>query len=328
MSVIHIGDFYFPVEATQRTLHALHFMDSSGNVYHAQAMGSDCPSRTRISDGVNVYNIGGYELIYDVSDINKCVEVSLDSGCYRLEIRGGKGGDGGGNSGSGMQALAQEYEFKLSGTSTAYLFRGGDGADGDIIISSEVYSGGGGGASGLDSVVILNGDEYSSTGGAGGRGASARDYNGKVQNCGGGGGGNAVDGDINGMNAAGYYAINNNFYMCGAGGGGAPTGIGGDKYIDIVSDKSYSGEAGESADANAGGTGGKSYRIVASKDGGAGGQSNIFSCGGRAMYSYGGGGGGAIQTKAVSQINLNGGNGGAGTTGISSTSYIRIYKFK
>ena len=76
-----------------------------------------------------------------------------------------------------------------------------------------------------------------------------------------------------------------------------------------------------------GGDGGNAWRIVGSTDGGAGGATVAFSCGGHTLNSYGGGGGGAVQAKFTLAVNMDGGAGGTGTTGASDTSYVRIYKF-
>ena len=76
-----------------------------------------------------------------------------------------------------------------------------------------------------------------------------------------------------------------------------------------------------------GADGGNAWRIVGSTDGGAGGATVAFSCGGHTLNSYGGGGGGAVQAKFTLAVNMDGGAGGTGTTGASDTSYVRIYKF-
>ena len=78
---------------------------------------------------------------------------------------------------------------------------------------------------------------------------------------------------------------------------------------------------------DSGGDGGNAWRIVGSTNGGVGGATVAFSCGGHTLNSYGGGGGGAVQAKFTLPVNMDGGAGGTGTTGASDTSYVRIYKF-
>lgn len=75
---------------------------------------------------------------------------------------------------------------------------------------------------------------------------------------------------------------------------------------------------------DSGGDGGNAWRIVGSTNGGAGGATVAFSCGGHTLNSYGGG---AVQAKFTLAVNMDGGAGGTGTTGASDTSYVRIYKF-
>ena len=85
-----------------------------------------------------------------------------------------------------------------------------------------------------------------------------------------------------------------------------------------------SGGASVAGGQDSGGDGGNAWRIVGSTNGGAGGATVAFSCGGHTLNSYGGG---AVQAKFTLAVNMDGGAGGTGTTGASDTSYVRIYKF-
>ena len=89
----------------------------------------------------------------------------------------------------------------------------------------------------------------------------------------------------------------------------------------------YGGGASVAGGQDSGGDGGNAWRIVGSTNGGVGGATVAFSCGGHTLNSYGGGGGGAVQAKFTLPVNMDGGAGGTGTTGASDTSYVRIYKF-
>lgn len=304
MPAIHIGDIQIPVQMVQQTTPSLKIMDATGTVYYADAMAGACPDSVKVSDGTNVYSVGTQYLYYESDSVNSCDTISLPPGCYSVQVRGGRGGAGGGNGGAGMDAVAQTYSFTITQQTDAVVFRGGDGNAGAVNTSGNAASGGGGGASGVASMFAINGAVV-------------------MSDCGAGGGGNA--GDMS--NALGGYAdsgLGNGFFLCGAGGGGAPSGSGGDG----ASSGAYRADAGGDGTGTGGGDGGAAHRMLSERSGGDGGATLSFSCGGQMLYSYGGGGGGGVQASSnVPYRDVNGGAGGTGSTGASDTSYVRIYKF-
>lgn len=323
MPAIHIGDIQIPVQMVQQTTPSLKIMDATGTVYYADAMAGACPDSVKVSDGTNVYSVGTQYLYYESDSVNSCDTISLPPGCYSVQVRGGRGGAGGGNGGAGMDAVTQTYSFTITQQTDAVVFRGGDGNAGAVNTSGNAASGGGGGASGVASMFAINGAVVMSDGGAGGRGAGGIDANGDAHDCGAGGGGNA--GDMS--NALGGYAdsgLGNGFFLCGAGGGGAPSGSGGDG----ASSGTYRADAGGDGTGTGGGDGGAAHRMLSERSGGDGGATLSFSCGGQMLYSYGGGGGGGVQASSnVPYRDVNGGAGGTGSTEASDTSFVRIYKF-
>ena len=322
MPAINIADIQIPVQMVQNTTPSLKIMDSSGVVYYADAMMGACPNAVKIYDSENTYSIGAQTLVYESDSFDVCETVTLVPGCYYVEVRGGRGGDGGNNAGSGANATIQSYNFVINQQTDVFVFRGADGNAGGVNIDGDVATGGGGGASGAPSLFAIGNDVIVSDGGAGGRGASGIDANGNAQNCGAGGGGNA--GDLsNGLGAYADSGLTNSFFICGAGGGGAPNGVGGAR----ANSGLYYGDVGGDADINNGGGGGEAHRLLSSHSGGAGGATVSFSCAGQNLYSYGGGGGGAVESKTINSSNMDGGAGGSGTTGTSDVSFVRIYRF-
>ena len=324
MPAINIGDIQIPVQMVQQTTPSLKIMDSSGTIYYVDAMPGECPDCLKVSDGTNVYSIGTRHLVHEASGFDSCETVSLAPGCYYVEVRGGRGGDGGNNDGSGADAVMQSYSFTITTTTDVYVFRGSDGNAGGVNIDGNIASGGGGGASGAPSMVAFGDTVVISEGGAGGIGGRGVANNSEVYECGAGGGGNAGE-NSNGLNAVAHYTWDYNFLMCGAGGGGAPNGAGGAEASALSG--GYGGGASVAGGQDSGGDGGNAWRIVGSTNGGAGGATVAFSCGGHTLNSYGGGGGGAVQAKFTLAVDMDGGAGGTGTTGASDTSYVRIYKF-
>lgn len=322
MPVINIADVQIPVQTVQQTVPSLKIMDSTGTIYYADTMPGACPDAVKVSDGNIVYSIGAQTLYYETSNFNSCETINLEPGCYYVEVRGGTGGDGGNNSGSGADAITKTYSFTILENTSAIVFRGADGAPGTVNIDGDITSGGGGGASGVPSLFAIGDVVIVSDGGNGGRGGFAHKYGGDEQQCGAGGGGNAGD-MANGANALVNYVLTDNLFMCGAGGGGAPGGVGGTDAVNGA----YRGDAGNAGTQDSGGAGGGAHRVFDSKDGGAGGATVSFSCAGQTLYSYGGGGGGAVEARSFSQVNLEGGNGGSGSINSSDTSMVRIYKF-
>lgn len=324
MPAINIGDIQIPVQMVQNTTPSLKIMDASGTIYYVDAMMGACPDAVKVSDGENVYSIGAQTLVYESNSFDTCETVTLTPGCYFVQVRGGRGGDGGNNAGSGGDAEIQTHSFTITQQTDVFVFRGGDGNAGGVNISGNITTGGGGGASGVPSMVAFGDNVVISDGGSGGRGGRGVANNSEVYECGSGGGG-GVGADSNGLDAVAHYTWDYNFLMCGAGGGGAPNGAGGGEASALSG--GYGGGASMAATHDAGGAGGNAWRIVGSTDGGAGGATVSFSCGGHTLYSYGGGGGGAVQAKFTLAQNLDGGAGGSGTTGTSASSFVRIYKF-
>lgn len=324
MPAIYIGDIQIPVQMAQKTTPSLKVMDASGVVYYADAILGACPNAVKVSDGTDVYSIGAKTLVYQADAINSCEMVNLPAGCYFAEIRGGRGGDGGNNAGSGMDAAVQSYSFTITQPTDVYVFRGADGNAGAVNIDGNIATGGGGGASGMPSMLVVGENVIISDGGAGGRGGVASDNSGATYECGSGGGGNGGE-NANGLNAIAHYTWDYNFLMCGAGGGGAPNGASGVS-ADALSG-GYGGDASDAGSPDSGGRGGDAWRLVSTTTGGAGGASVSMSCAGQTLTSYGGGGGGAVQAKFTLPVNMDGGNGGSGTTGNSETSFVRIFRF-
>ncbi len=325
MPVLNIGDVQIQVETVQRTTPSLKFMDDTGQIYYVGVREGACPNSLKVSDGNKTYTVGDSTLYFSATSVNSCDTVTLEPGCYNVQIRGGRGGDGGNNAGSGMDGVVQSYNFTIDTETVATYFRGGNGNAGAVKTNSSVYSGGGGGASGADSMFAINGVVTIANGGQGGAGGSGTNYNGVAQNCGGGGGG-GTDGDANanGMNGTANSSLDNSFILCGGGGGGAPSGTGGTG----ESSGGYSGGDGADATSNTGGTGGNAARLFSSGSGGAGGATVTYSCAGQTLYSYGGGGGGATHTGAWSTRNVNGGAGGSGASSTQSAGIIEIYRFE
>lgn len=324
MPVINIGDIQIPVQMAQKTTPSLKIMDATGTIYYVDAMAAACPNAVKISDGENIYSIGNQTLVYQAENFNSCDTVSLEPGCYYAEIRGGRGGDGGNNADSGGDAQIQTYSFVISQQTDVVVFRGGDGNAGGVNQDDGIFSGGGGGASGVPSMIAVDDDIIVSYGGAGGRGGGGIGHNDNQTDCGRGGGGNAGE-NSNGSDAIANYTWTNSFLMCGAGGGGAPSGNAGVGASAVAN--SYGGNPGGVATSDSGGAGGDAWRIVGSTSGGGGGATISFSCAGQTLYSYGGGGGGAIQARMSPGLNLDGGAGASGTTGTSESSFVRIYRF-
>jgi hypothetical protein len=300
----------------------------SGTVYYAPLMQASIPGRIHVNYNGAIYSVAKYTLYKNYSSdsgatstaVNSCQSLTLPAGYYKVEVRGGTGGNGGSAAGA-ADAGVQTFSFNLSNDATAYIFRGGNGNDGGACGTGANSAGSGGGASGAASVLVVGSSVYKSEGGGGGKGSNARNNGSSDKGCGGGGGGNAGSAS-NGSGAYDNYAWSNDLFMCGAGGGGSPSGSGQGQ----SGSSSYGGGASGSGSASGGGKGGDAWRLLDTTTGGKGGASVTWSCGGATLYSYGGGGGGAIQSKAISTQNKNGCAGGSGSTGASTTSYVKIYR--
>lgn len=333
-AVLHLGGNTVPLGTAKTTSPAL-AINLSGTTYYAalDSCGADNASGIKINFGGNTYAIasGNWSLITEISVINSCGSQVLQPGRYMVQIRGGTGGNGGSGGGgtgsSGLDATAGEYEFCLTQETTAYAFRGGNGNNGtNGQTGGNAGSGGApgsGGASGAPTMVAVGDNVYKSNGGGGGRGGPAKDYQDNVRNNGAGGGGgidNPMTDGLSGKN--GYVALGASYHMIGGGGGGAPNGEGGASDLGNI----YGAGAGSPGAVDAGGSGGYAKRMTSTENGGNGGLSVSWVCGGEQLYSYGGGGAGAINLRTGTQFDQVGVAGGSGSTGSSMTSYIRIYK--
>ena len=100
--------------------------------------------------------VGGYvmsgdeELLYEENTINSCQALELESGRYRVELKGGKGGGVDIGTSASYEGEILNYEFDLNEPTTVHLFRGGDG-------TGQCYGSGvtGGGSSGVDSMLVI-----------------------------------------------------------------------------------------------------------------------------------------------------------------------------
>lgn len=317
-----------PLSTTQQTHPAIAF-NVNGTVWYASLADAAVPGTMAVDYNNVTYSIGKWVLYHDQTTINSCGSVSLPGGYYyKVEVMGGTGGTGGSSGDAGLNATAYvSSAFLLTNNTTVSVFRGGNGNNGNNGDSggnagSNGRGAGSGAASGAPSAVIVNGKVYKSEGGGGGRGGVAKCYNGSFTSGGAGGGGGS--GYTNGLNAHYNYALNNDMCISGAGGGGAPNGPGGVE----ISGTGYGGGVGGNGSASIGGGGGSAWRLTSKETGGNGGASVTWSCGGQTLYSYGGGGAGAINLRATSTFNKNGVAGGTGSTGSSSTSYAKIYRFE
>lgn len=300
---------------------------------------------------------GDEELFYEETSINKCQTISLPSGKYRIELKGGKGA-GKDIGGASFEGTVVNYDFSTDIDTSVSLFRGGDGAG--LCVSNGVT---GGGSSGVDTLFVV-GDTIVRANGGNGAAYGCSGYNaGKVigrnsytEGLPGGGGLNTT--------LRGYYntpVINARSGACMAGiaviaggGGGAPYGTNTMKSacayktstVEVCSvdgaNCSAGATPGTNATADAGGSGGSAYLtfedISLSASGGAGGATVGWSCSGAMAYSYGGGGGPALCTGGFlidsakhngftrDLVCIPGMPGGSGSVGTSSTSYIRIFK--
>jgi hypothetical protein len=123
--------------------------------------------------------------------------------------------------------------------------------------------------------------------------------------------------------------VNASFVCCGAGGGGAPNGLGGAAASNTTM-KATAGTNGTDGPDGGGGNGGDAENLMGDSQtknrgiGGIGGKNVTYDCAGHTATSYGGGGGGGAHETVYSTAN--GGNGGFGSSGTSDVSFVRIYK--
>lgn len=329
MPAINIGDVQLVVQTVQQTQPSLKIMDDSGDIYYVNMTEGACPQTLKIKSGDKVYTAGARTLYHQVSTTDSCDSVSLQPGCYFVEILGGNGGSGGNQpTNNGTGATPQTFSFSIDTTTTVYVFRGGDGQNGGVNSASNgLTSGGGGGASGAPSFFQIGSDYIISQGGTGGIGGMAKKSDGSNQNCGAGGGG-GITGATSGLGSVGSDAWDASGFVCGAGGGGSLGGTGGAASSGFL----YNGSAGTDATDSAAGNGGNcsvgGLLGSSSATGGTGGANVAYTCGSQTFYSYGGGGGGAVSMGGLFGTGgkVNGGTGGSGTTGGSNTSYVKIYR--
>jgi len=182
-----------------------------------------------------ISNSGG-ELIFEATNPSELVGLTLTQGNYRIEIMGGKGGNGGGiyevlTGGLGATAVPQIVKISILSTTTISCMLGADGENGqdggynsgdDTGTAKEWawnYSrpsfqagwtivGGGGGSSGEDSVVLTSSNLILARG------------------IGGAGGGGAMQGaNVSPNNSQVPTRYEQYFESHGAGGGGAGSGV-------------------------------------------------------------------------------------------------------
>lgn len=249
MPVLNVSDFQIAVDTVQKTEHALGIKDSTGAIYYAPIDVGNCPSSLKVRSGDTVYTVGQSNLYQSVTSIDTCETISLPPGCYTVVLVGGRGGDGGNNTGTGGNAVEQTFSFNITQTTNVYAFRGGDGAGGGFNESSGgVTSGGGGGSvsaggtglgsTGADALdasgFVCSAGGGGAVGGAGGAETSGFLYNGAAgtaagDNAGGAGGNSSMGGLFGSASATGgtgganvsYTCGGVTFYSYGGGGGGA-----------------------------------------------------------------------------------------------------------
>lgn len=323
MPVLNVADVQILLEDQQRTTPSLKLMDELGQIYYAAVREGDIPGGLKIFDGDKIYTVGDADLFFSATSVNSCDTVTLPAGRYGVRISGGRGGDGGNNTGSGVDGAMYTYGFMIDSDTTITYFRGGNGNAGGVSSNGDAYAAGGGGASGAASMVYVNGVATIAQGGQGGAGGSGTDINGEPQSCGGGGGG-GTDGDASGITGFVNASLDSSMVLCGGGGGGAPAGAGG------AADSGgwYSASAGAAGTEVVGGAGGDTSRLLGGGTGGAAGATVSFSCANQTLYSYGGGGGGALSYGGLFNLHdLAGGDGGSGVSDTHSNAVIEIYKY-
>ena len=331
--VIHIGDATIQTTVEQKTYPSLHIMDHTGAVYHVAVRAQDEQLAT-----------GTETLVYEQSAINTCETVTLDAGLYRAELRGGSGGlasaCNAGAFNTPQLGTINTTIIKLDAPTTISVFRGGDGNKGGVVNTHQTC---GGGASGADSLIVLPTRTIRATGGVGIGCSMAANLSGYTQGAwykyfyynGGGGGVSDMTQGLPGISVSSGIAA--------GGGGGAPSGTGGAAATNTT--------AGSNATSAGGGNGGDATNPNGDSKtsnigyGGRGGANVTWTCGGQTITSYGGGGGGgacAFANKAVCELYggtygdetgilcysdcANGGDGGSGSTGTSTDSYVKIYR--
>jgi len=332
MPAIHVNNVEIQVYEQQYTSPTLHVQNTDGKIYHAIVI----PQGGEFLDASE-------KLVYSADSINTCQPVTLDAGLYRVELRGGAGGKQSRcNAGLGktnITANVVSQIFKLPTQTTVYAFRGGDGNDSPTVTIQQIP---GGGASGVDSMLII-GDR--AIVGIGAPSSQCFNFLGRAYPDGGAAVGLYCQSTPSGTYSVQDIKIGDSFmdvyngFGCGAGGGGAPNGVGGA----AASYTKFKATAGTNATSDGGGNGGDIENLTGDSQtknlgiGGIGGKNVYWQCAGHTAVSYGGGGGGATcSLRSPSTCErlgswcysdcADGGNGASGSTGKSDTSYVKIYK--
>lgn len=332
MPVLSVDNIQIVAQKQQLTSPAMHIKNAAGEVYHVALV----PVEGGIYDASE-------SISYEENSINTCKTLKLETGIYRVELRGGRGGRPAlCQSGIGIQRFDGDIVssiVKINEPTTAYIFRGGDGNDS---VRDNKHQVSGGGASGVDSLVVINNRVIRATGGGGTKcitgtvsGLNGGGYA-LFDVCYGAGGGIYADKTMNNGATVKYQARG----FCGAGGGGSNDAGGGTGGV-ASSSYSYLG-AGADATSDSGGDGGtvtntKGNSLTSNIGyGGKGGKNLVFTCGGQNAVSYGGGGGGGMCFFYQSSCEstgmwcdtdcVNGGDGASGSTGTSNSSFVKIYK--
>jgi len=214
-----------------------------------------------------------HEWAFDYNDGNVRTFVVPETGTYKLEVWGAKGGDATNGATGGLGGYAKG-NIQLTKGTTLYIYLGGQGSLGTGGFNgggttARTNSGGGGGATHIgtfNSTLAAHGSNSGLYIVAGGGGGAGDGYYNQYSNGGGGGGLNGIQGF---STATHYNPVN-----AGAGYGGTQT---------------------------SGGSGSTSYNIPGS-----------FGQGGNETLSYGGAGGGGGYYGGGSGTNYNGATGGGG----------------
>ncbi len=147
-----VGDqiYYASVSTVAPDDETLHLKSNDGTVYHIVP---------HIADGTMVYEVPD-----QTNSMNRCItNTTLQPGTYQVNVKGGRGGDGGGNATNqnspGFEATERTCEFTLTQATSISVFRGGNGNPGGVgQKSGNATAPAGGGASGGPSAVIINGE--------------------------------------------------------------------------------------------------------------------------------------------------------------------------
>ncbi len=316
--ILHLGDTTIPVYTEKLTERALHIQNSAGTIFYVPL----------ITQGECVAT-GTETLFYEEQSINTCKQITLEPGCYRIEIRGGDGGTNETIKPPLVSGETKTYTLNLINPTQIHLFRGGDGATAPANEFNSCQRSN----NGVTSFIVTPNKIFDAPGGP----ASTHSHSTYTTPT-----GLAIDWKclqhINSNNGFASYTehdpVHNTLTVQAPYGGNAPDGTAGIAYNAHFSENfKYTGGA-KSATSTHGGNGGNMQYItpdgtITSGTGGAGGETISYTCGGHTVYSYGSGGVGAMCYYAENSNEygcLNGGDGASGSTNTSDTSFIKIYK--